>query len=165
MNNLDLYARKIMGNPPDQLPGIHFFRIINSQIFLVVSSSFRLILSSLSTQLNIMFLASSTNLSFAYSDPAQRLQYISEIRDNMDIVQTNDYGQFLKFLFPVFYNTLRQGLPQLVDGPEQKSRNILLEILNRLPNNELLKYVTIFWYSIAELTQLCTGHLHLICSS
>jgi transformation/transcription domain-associated protein len=57
----------------------------------------------------------------------------------MDIVNTQDYGLYLKYLFPVFYNTLRQGSPQLQDGPEQKIRNILLEVLSRLPTTDLLK--------------------------
>jgi transformation/transcription domain-associated protein len=67
------------------------------------------------------------------------LQLATEIRDSIEIVHTVEYKNFLLYLFPVFYNILRQGLPQFVDGPEQKLRNILLEILNRLHNNELLR--------------------------
>jgi transformation/transcription domain-associated protein len=69
----------------------------------------------------------------------QRLQLATEIRDNIEIVHTAEYRNFLQFLFPVFYNILRQGTAQFIDGSEQKLRNIILEILNRLPNNELLR--------------------------
>lgn len=72
----------------------------------------------------------------------QKLQLATEIRDNIEIVHTSEYVNFLTHLFPVFYNILRQGQPQFNDGTEQKLRNIILEILNRLPNNDLLrKYV------------------------
>lgn len=68
-----------------------------------------------------------------------KLQLATEIRDNIEIVHTAEYRNFLQYLFPVFYNVLRQGQPQFNDGPDQKIRNIILEILNRLPNNDLLK--------------------------
>jgi transformation/transcription domain-associated protein len=67
------------------------------------------------------------------------LNLATEIRDNIEIVHTPEYKYFLQYLFPVFYNVLRSTQPQFIDGTEQKIRNILLEILNRLPNNELLR--------------------------
>jgi transformation/transcription domain-associated protein len=76
---------------------------------------------------------------FMFADAQLKLQLVSEIRDNLEVVHTAEYANFLKFLFPVFYNALRQGTPQLQDGPEHKIRNVLLEILNRLPNNEALR--------------------------
>ncbi len=79
----------------------------------------------------------------------QKYQLATEIRDGIDIVHTPEYRNFLHYLFPIFYNTLRSGLTQFVDGVEQKLRNILLEILNRLPNNDLLRpYVS----SLLKLT-------------
>jgi transformation/transcription domain-associated protein len=42
-------------------------------------------------------------------------------------------------VFPVIYKTLQAGQPQFADNPEQKLRNVLLEIINRLPNNEFLR--------------------------
>lgn len=75
-------------------------------------------------------------------DPQVRLGIVTEIRDNLDIVHTAEYPSFLKYLFPVFYNVLRQGQPQFNDGVDQKIRNVILEILNRLPNNgDLRQYV------------------------
>ncbi|KAL6045043.1 putative transformation/transcription domain-associated protein [Balamuthia mandrillaris] len=75
----------------------------------------------------------------AREDAATQLQIVTEIRDNVEIVHTGEYPNFLKYLFPIFYNLLRQGQPELGDGPEQKTRNTVLDILNRLPNNEHLK--------------------------
>ena len=79
------------------------------------------------------------SLIIEFSDVALKLQLVTEIRDNIEVVHTFEYKNFLAHLFPVFYNSLRQGQPQFTDGTEQKIRNILLEILNRLPNNELLR--------------------------
>jgi transformation/transcription domain-associated protein len=61
------------------------------------------------------------------------------IRDNIEVVHMQEYGNFLNFLFPVFYNHLRTGAPKFNDSTEQKLRNVMLEILNRLPSNDLLK--------------------------
>lgn len=75
-------------------------------------------------------------------DVEERLKLATEIRDNIEIVHTPEYANFLKYLFPVFYNILRQGQAQVGDaGPQHKLRNVILEILSRLPNNEQLKSV------------------------
>eukprot|EP01098_Paradermamoeba_levis_P000327 TRINITY_DN10338_c0_g1_i1.p1 TRINITY_DN10338_c0_g1~~TRINITY_DN10338_c0_g1_i1.p1 ORF type:complete len:295 (+),score=52.77 TRINITY_DN10338_c0_g1_i1:321-1205(+) len=68
-----------------------------------------------------------------------KLQAATEIRESLEIIHPNDYPAFFNTLFPVFYNFLNQGTPQFEDGPEQKLRNIVLEILSRLHNNELLR--------------------------
>ena len=49
------------------------------------------------------------------------------------------YDNFLRNLFPVFSKALMEIPPQFVDSDEQKIRNMLLEILNRLPNTDSLK--------------------------
>ncbi|EFA78297.1 protein kinase [Heterostelium album PN500] len=69
------------------------------------------------------------------------LQIVTEIRDNIEVIHSSEYSSFLQFLFPVFYNIVRQGIPVQFDAnsTEQKIRNIILEILNKLPNNELLR--------------------------
>ncbi len=64
---------------------------------------------------------------------------MTEIKDNIEVVHSEAYHDFLHYLFAVFYNLLRQGQPQFVDGPEQKLRNTVLEILSRLPTNEHLR--------------------------
>jgi len=63
-----------------------------------------------------------------------RLKLATEIRDKIEIVHTSEYGNFLNRMVPVFLQTLKTGKPQFVDCMEQKTRNILLEILNRLPS-------------------------------
>lgn len=73
------------------------------------------------------------------SDLQERLTLVTEIRDNIELVHTIEYKNFLQYLFPAFFNQLRSVQPQFNDGPEQKIRNIILEILNRLPSNELLR--------------------------
>lgn len=69
----------------------------------------------------------------------QRQQLVTEMRDSIEIVHTSEYGNFLKHLFPAFHKLLVDGRPQFTEGPEQKIRNMLLEVLNRLPNNEVLR--------------------------
>jgi hypothetical protein len=128
VGNLEVYARKILdtnGNITQNL---------RNQNVIEYSSAFLALLITL-----FISPRSSRSLFNCCVDPNVKLQLVSEIRDNMEIVNTGEYGLYLKYLFPVFYNTLRQGNPQLTDGPEQKIRNILLEVLSRLPTTELLK--------------------------
>ena len=75
----------------------------------------------------------------AWTAVAQRQQLVTEMRDSIEIVHTSEYGNFLKHLFPAFHKLLSEGRPQFSEGPEQKIRNMLLEVLNRLPNNETLR--------------------------
>lgn len=35
---------------------------------------------------------------------------VTEIRDNIEVVHSPEYGSFLTYMFPVFYNVLRQGV-------------------------------------------------------
>jgi phosphatidylinositol kinase/protein kinase (PI-3 family) len=72
-----------------------------------------------------------------------RLKVATEIRDSIEIVHTSEYANFLSAFFSVFAKILQQGRAHFKDCPEQKLRNVLLEILNRLPHNETLRpYVT-----------------------
>lgn len=43
------------------------------------------------------------------ADAQTRLQIVTEIRDNIEVVHSPEYTNFLNFMFPVFYNVLRQG--------------------------------------------------------
>ena len=54
-------------------------------------------------------------------------------------MHTSEYANFLKAFFPVFNKILQHGSAKFEDCPEQKLRNVLLEILNRLPHNETLR--------------------------
>lgn len=63
-----------------------------------------------------------------------------EVRDSLEIAHTAEYLNFLKYYFRAFSVILLQiTKPQLTDNPEHKLRNIVVEILNRLPHSEVLR--------------------------
>ncbi|KAI9081282.1 hypothetical protein K1719_036782 [Acacia pycnantha] len=69
-----------------------------------------------------------------------RLQMVMEVRDSLEIAHTAEYLNFLKCYFRAFSAILLQVTkPQFVDNPEHKLRNIVVEILNRLPHSEVLR--------------------------
>ncbi|KAI8019703.1 Transcription-associated protein 1 [Camellia lanceoleosa] len=62
-----------------------------------------------------------------------RLQMAMEVRDSLEVTHTGEYLNFLKCYFRAFSAILYQiTKPQLVDNPEHKLRNIVVEILNQL---------------------------------
>ncbi|CAI9763537.1 unnamed protein product [Fraxinus pennsylvanica] len=73
-------------------------------------------------------------------DTQTRLQMALEVRDSLEICHTGEYLNFLRCYFRAFsailYNITK---PQFVDNPEHKLRNIVIEILNRLPHSEVLR--------------------------
>jgi hypothetical protein len=73
----------------------------------------------------------------ARTDPAERLKQVMTFRESIEIVHTTDYENFLRNLFPELARALTEGQPQFVDGDQQRIRSILLEIFNRLPNNDV----------------------------
>ncbi|XP_048334555.2 uncharacterized protein LOC107424364 isoform X2 [Ziziphus jujuba] len=69
-----------------------------------------------------------------------RLQMAMEVRDSLEIAHTAEYLNFLKCYFRAFSMILLQiTKPQFTDNPEHKLRNIVVEILNRLPHSEVLR--------------------------
>lgn len=65
---------------------------------------------------------------------------VMEVRDSLEITHTGEYLNFLKCYFRAFSAILYQiTKPQFVDNPEHKLRNIVVEILNRLPHSEVLR--------------------------
>lgn len=69
-----------------------------------------------------------------------RLQMAMEVRDSLEIAHTAEYLNFLKCYFQAFSMILLQVTkPQFTDNPEHKLRNIVVEILNRLPHSEVLR--------------------------
>ncbi|CAN0918697.1 Transcription-associated protein 1 [Linum grandiflorum] len=69
-----------------------------------------------------------------------RLQMAMEVRDSLEIAHTPEYLNFLKCYFRAFSAILLQiTKPQFMDNPEHKLRNIVVEILNRLPHSEVLR--------------------------
>ncbi|KAK6924485.1 PIK-related kinase, FAT, partial [Dillenia turbinata] len=69
-----------------------------------------------------------------------RLQMAMEVRDSLEIAHTAEYLNFLKCYFRAFSVILLQiTKPQFIDNPEHKLRNVVVEILNRLPHSEVLR--------------------------
>ena len=56
-------------------------------------------------------------------------------------MHTAEYPAFLRALFPAFRELLlnRLAVAFLPDAPEARFRLVLLEVLNRLPNNDVLR--------------------------
>ena len=97
---------------------------------------------------NLDISSSSSNLS--EKDAIKiRVKAISEIRERLEIVHTNKYQQFLTVLFPSFERILGmppkdsdekpRAPPTMLEDSNHTLRNVTLEVLNRLPNNERLK--------------------------
>lgn len=69
-----------------------------------------------------------------------RLQLAMEVRDSLEIAHTSEYLNFLKCYFRAFSNVLTQlTKPQFSDSIEHKVRNVVVEVLNRLPHSEVLR--------------------------
>lgn len=63
-----------------------------------------------------------------------------EVRDSLEIVHTAEYLNFLKCYFRAFSTIFTQiTTPQFTDNPEHKLRNVIVEVLNRLPHSEVLR--------------------------
>jgi transformation/transcription domain-associated protein len=57
-----------------------------------------------------------------------------------EIVHTSEYANFLRHLFPAFRTILlRSPATHPADGVDVRFRHLVLEIMNRLPNNEVLR--------------------------
>lgn len=69
-----------------------------------------------------------------------RLQMAMEVRDSLEIAHTSEYLNFLKCYFRAFSAILGQlTTPQTTETAEHKVRNVVVEILNRLPHSEVLR--------------------------
>ena len=78
-------------------------------------------------------------------------QVTQEVRERLEVVHGPEYGGFLAALFPAFKTLLLERIPvSLGEDDNTKFRRLILEILNRLPNNETLRPYT------AELLDLVT---------
>lgn len=65
---------------------------------------------------------------------------VMEVRDSLEIAHTSEYLNFLKCYFRAFSVILTQiTTPQMTDNVEHKLRNVVVEILNRLPHSEVLR--------------------------
>lgn len=65
---------------------------------------------------------------------------VMEVRDSLEIAHTSEYLNFLKCYFHAFKLILTEiTTPQLTENAEHKLRNVVVEILNRLPHSEVLR--------------------------
>jgi transformation/transcription domain-associated protein len=60
-----------------------------------------------------------------------------EIRDGIEIVHSSEYINFLKHFFPAFAELLSNTPLASEDGPAHRLRNVVLEVLSRMPQNEV----------------------------
>jgi len=69
-----------------------------------------------------------------------RLQLAMEVRDSLEMTHTPDYLNFLRCYFRAFSAILTAYTkPQATENAEHKLRNVVIEILNRLPHSEVLR--------------------------
>lgn len=69
-----------------------------------------------------------------------RLQLAMEVRDSLEMTHTPDYLNFLRCYFRAFSAILSNfTAPQGTENAEHKLRNVVIEILNRLPHSEVLR--------------------------
>ena len=76
-------------------------------------------------------------------DPGTKLSLLGELRDSIEIVQSQDYARYLSSIVPAFLRLLSSGdlsVPVFNSGdPLQRLRLTTLEILHRFPQTEALK--------------------------
>ncbi len=72
-------------------------------------------------------------------DEARRV-LAAEVRDAIEVVHSQDYAAFLIHFLPAFVKVLTViTKPQTEDNSIHKTRAIILEVMHRLPHNEVLK--------------------------
>jgi transformation/transcription domain-associated protein len=126
---------------PIQNIELHSRNLVELDICTLSISRSRCCETSISVCLSIFFYFLFIYL-FIFSETAiqQRLQMAMEIRDSLEIAHTPEYFNFLKYYFRAFSVILLQiTKPQYADTPEHKLRNIVVDILKRLPHSEVLR--------------------------
>ncbi len=93
------------------------------------------------------------------------LQLVLQVRDSIEIVHTSEYPVFLKVYFSTFTALLSErSQPMSGDPHEQKLRMAVLEILNRLPQNEILRpYVADLLKLAMQILTTDTEEAALVC--
>lgn len=79
-----------------------------------------------------------------------RRELANEVRNSIELVHSHDYNDFLANYLPAFRTVLCQTTtPQSEDNSINRTRSIILEILNRLPPNEILQGRLLDVFSLA----------------
>ena len=74
------------------------------------------------------------------SGPERRLELGKKLHSSVDVLQTPTYSRFLKAFFPVFSQLLNQlPVQQQPETAEHKLRRLVVDVLQRLPQNETVK--------------------------
>ena len=73
-------------------------------------------------------------------DLPELLKTVIDIRERIEIVHSSEYRNFLQCYMPSFEHILVTRVqPQFVSNDSNKIRLVVLEIMNRLPSNDVLK--------------------------
>ncbi len=67
----------------------------------------------------------------------RRAEILGEVRDRFEAVASGDYDAFLAAMVPQLLGLLSGTQPQFADTPTQRVRHVALEIINRLPANQV----------------------------
>lgn len=79
--------------------------------------------------------------------PEKRKEIINEVRDSIELIQSQDYTDFLDNFLPAFKLLLSSVTkPQEFDNAIHQTRATVLEIISRLPTNDVLraKFLDVF---------------------
>ena len=72
--------------------------------------------------------------------PERRFELGKKLHGSLDILQQPTYSKFLKTFFPVFAQLLQQlPVQQQPDTPDHKLRWLIVDVMQRLPQNETIK--------------------------
>ncbi|ORX76848.1 FAT-domain-containing protein [Anaeromyces robustus] len=81
-----------------------------------------------------------TRLNDQNIDIKVKITILNEIKDSIETIQAVEYSRFLNLFFPVFFSILTQTQPSFIStNPQQKLRNTVLEIIQRIPHTEALQ--------------------------
>jgi len=83
----------------------------------------------------------------------QKLAVLNDVRESIEITQTGEYVNFLRIFFPAFMHVLRSLPMSTTDDNNHKTRNTLLEILNRYSSYHML---------LLTITNDCSCHTPLL---
>ena len=83
----------------------------------------------------------------------EKSKLVGDLRDSIEVVLTSEYPNFLQAFFKPFCDILRTVPAQTSDTAEHKLRNSILDILNRLPQNDFFKPY------VQEMLDVCTSTL------
>ena len=105
------------------------------------SLSFRPKQVALLTEKHITYFSGGTrNNTVAIAGPERRFELGKKLHSSLDVLQTPTYSRFLKTFFPVFAQLLQQlPLQQQPEQADHKLRWLIVDVLQRLPQNEIIK--------------------------